>query len=83
MTIRFLAAALLLVVTSATLHAAEPAPLSPAVGLSESAAKERAALFAAPVAITHMEMGRRMVIVVHRDYHAEEPADLGHILFQS
>ena len=32
---------------SATLRAAEPAPLPPAVGLSESAAKERAALFAA------------------------------------
>ena len=47
MTIRFLAAALLLVVTSATLHAAEPAPLVPAMGLSDSAAKERAALFAA------------------------------------
>ena len=47
MIIRFLAAALLLVVTSATLHAAEPAPLAPAMGLSDSAAKERAALFAA------------------------------------
>ena len=47
MIIRFLAAALLLVVTSATLHAAEPAALPPAMGLSESAAKERAALFAA------------------------------------
>jgi tetratricopeptide (TPR) repeat protein len=47
MTIRFLAAALLLVVASAALHAAEPAPLPPATGLSESAAKERAALFAA------------------------------------
>jgi tetratricopeptide (TPR) repeat protein len=47
MIIRFLAAALLLVVTSATLHAAEPAPLPPAMGLSEGAAKERAALFAA------------------------------------
>ena len=47
MIIRFLAAALLLVVTSATLHAAEPAPLPPAIGLSDSAAKERAALFAA------------------------------------
>ena len=47
MIIRFLAAALLLVVTSATLHAAEPAPLVPAMGLSDSAAKERAALFAA------------------------------------
>jgi tetratricopeptide (TPR) repeat protein len=47
MTLRFLAAALLLVVTSATLHVAEPAPLAPAMGLSDSAAKERAALFAA------------------------------------
>jgi tetratricopeptide (TPR) repeat protein len=47
MIIRFLARALLLVVTSATLHAAEPAPLAPAMGLSDSAAKERAALFAA------------------------------------
>jgi tetratricopeptide (TPR) repeat protein len=47
MIIRFLAAALLLVVTSATLHAAEPAPLPPTMGLSDSAAKEKAALFAA------------------------------------
>jgi tetratricopeptide (TPR) repeat protein len=31
---------------SATLRAAEPAPLPPAVGLSDGAAKERAALFA-------------------------------------
>jgi hypothetical protein len=45
MTIRFFAAALLLVLGSATLRAAEPAPLPPAVGLSGSAAKERAALF--------------------------------------
>ena len=45
MTIRFFAAALLVVLASATLRAAEPAPLPPAVGLSESAAKERAALF--------------------------------------
>jgi tetratricopeptide (TPR) repeat protein len=48
MTIRFFAAALLLMLASATLlHAAEPAPLAPAMGLSDSAAKERAALFAA------------------------------------
>jgi tetratricopeptide (TPR) repeat protein len=47
MTVRFFAAALLLMLASATLRAAEPAPLPPAVGLSESAAQERAALFAA------------------------------------
>jgi tetratricopeptide (TPR) repeat protein len=48
MTIRFFAAALLLMLASATLlHAAEPAPLAPAMGLSDSTAKERAALFAA------------------------------------
>ena len=47
MILRFLTAVLLLVVVSATLHAAEPAPLAPATGLSDSAAKERAALFAA------------------------------------
>ena len=44
---RVLATALLLMPASATLHAAGPAPLPPAVGLSESAAKERVALFAA------------------------------------
>jgi tetratricopeptide (TPR) repeat protein len=48
MIIRILAAALLIVLASATLHASGPAaPLPPAVGLSESAAKQRAALFAA------------------------------------
>jgi tetratricopeptide (TPR) repeat protein len=47
MIFRVLATALLLTLASATLRAAEPAPLPPAVGLSESAAKERAALFAA------------------------------------
>jgi tetratricopeptide (TPR) repeat protein len=47
MMLRALATALLLMLASATLRAAEPAPLPPAVGLSESAAKERAALFAA------------------------------------
>jgi tetratricopeptide (TPR) repeat protein len=47
MTVHFFAAALLLVLASATLRAAEPAPLPPAAALSESAAKERAALFAA------------------------------------
>jgi len=49
MILRALATALLLTLASATLRAAEPAPapLPPAVGLSESAAKERAALFAA------------------------------------
>jgi tetratricopeptide (TPR) repeat protein len=49
MAIRVFAVAFLLVLTSATLHAAEPAPapLPPAVGLSESAAGARAALFAA------------------------------------
>jgi tetratricopeptide (TPR) repeat protein len=46
MTLRFFAAALLLVLASTTLRAAEPAPLPPAVGLSEGAAKERVALFA-------------------------------------
>jgi tetratricopeptide (TPR) repeat protein len=44
MTVRFFAAVLLLVLASTALRAAEPAP--PAAGLSESAAKERAALFA-------------------------------------
>jgi len=47
MTIRLFAVALLLVLASTTLPAAAPAPLPPAVGLSESAAEERAALFAA------------------------------------
>jgi tetratricopeptide (TPR) repeat protein len=47
MIIRVLAAALQIVLASATLHAAGPAALPPAVGLSESAAEERAALFAA------------------------------------
>jgi tetratricopeptide (TPR) repeat protein len=47
MILRALATALLLMLASAPLRAAEPAPLPPAVGLSESAAKERAALFAA------------------------------------
>jgi tetratricopeptide (TPR) repeat protein len=47
MAIRIFAAAVLLMLASATLRAAEPAPLPPAVGLSESAAKERAGLFAA------------------------------------
>lgn len=49
MTIRFFAAALLLVLAGATLRAAEPTPLPlpQAVGLSDSAAKERVALFAA------------------------------------
>jgi tetratricopeptide (TPR) repeat protein len=46
MIFRVFAAALLLMLASATLRAAEPAPLPPAVGLSESAAKERAVLFA-------------------------------------
>jgi tetratricopeptide (TPR) repeat protein len=47
MIFRVLVTALLLMLTSATLRAAEPAPAPPAVGLSESAAEERAALFAA------------------------------------
>jgi tetratricopeptide (TPR) repeat protein len=46
MIFRVLATALLLALANATLRAAEPAPLPPAMGLSESAAKERAALFA-------------------------------------
>jgi tetratricopeptide (TPR) repeat protein len=50
MTFRVFTAALLLMVASAALRAAEPATLPPAVGLSESAAKERAALFAELVA---------------------------------
>ncbi len=44
---RIIAAALLLVLAGAPLRAAEPASLPPAVGLSESAASERARLFAA------------------------------------
>jgi len=47
MTIRIFAAALLLMLASAPSYAAEPAPLPPAVGLSESAAHERARIFAA------------------------------------
>ena len=47
MIVRVLATALLLVLASATLRATVPSPLPPAVGLSESAAKERAALFTA------------------------------------
>jgi tetratricopeptide (TPR) repeat protein len=47
MIFRVFATALLLALASVTLRAAEPAPLPPAVGLSESTAKERAALFAA------------------------------------
>jgi tetratricopeptide (TPR) repeat protein len=47
MTIRIFAVALLLILVAATLRAAEPTPLPPAAGLSESAAKERATLFAA------------------------------------
>mgnify|MGYP001492505016 CR=1 FL=1 len=46
MTVRILAAAMLLMLASASLRAAEP-EIPPAVGLSASAAKERAALFAA------------------------------------
>jgi tetratricopeptide (TPR) repeat protein len=46
MIFRVFAAALLLMLAGAALPAAEPEPLLPAVGLSESAAKERAALFA-------------------------------------
>jgi tetratricopeptide (TPR) repeat protein len=44
---RALATTLLLMLASGTLRAAEPAPLPPAVGLSDSAVQERAALFAA------------------------------------
>jgi tetratricopeptide (TPR) repeat protein len=47
MTIRIIAAALLLMLAGTILRAAEPAPMPPAVGLSDGAAKERAALFAA------------------------------------
>jgi tetratricopeptide (TPR) repeat protein len=46
MILRVLATALLLMLASAPSRAAQPEPLPPAVGLSESAAKERAALFA-------------------------------------
>jgi tetratricopeptide (TPR) repeat protein len=44
---RLFAAALLLMLASAALRAAEPTTIPPAAGLNESAAKERAALFAA------------------------------------
>jgi tetratricopeptide (TPR) repeat protein len=47
MTIRIFAAALLLMLAGSALRAAEPATLPSAAGLSESAAKERATLFAA------------------------------------
>src|SRR5580704_15187381 len=47
MTIRIFAAAFLLIVACASPAAAEPAAIPPAVGLSESQATERAALFAA------------------------------------
>ncbi|MGA8613561.1 MAG: tetratricopeptide repeat protein [Xanthobacteraceae bacterium] len=47
MKFRIFAAAMLVALWSAPLCAAEPAPIPPAVGLSESAAKERANLFAA------------------------------------
>jgi len=47
MTMRIFAAAMLLAMAVGTLRAAEPTPLPPAVGLSEAAARERAALFAA------------------------------------
>src|ERR1700687_2547275 len=46
MIFRVIATALLLMLASATSRAAEPTPLPPAVGLSDSAAKERATLFA-------------------------------------
>jgi tetratricopeptide (TPR) repeat protein len=46
MTFRVFAAALLLMLASAAVHAAEPASPPPAVGLSESAARERATFFA-------------------------------------
>jgi tetratricopeptide (TPR) repeat protein len=46
MTIRIFATALLLMLASALSRAAEPAPSPPAVGLSESAAHERARIFA-------------------------------------
>ena len=44
---RVFATVILLVLVSATVRAGEPATLPPAVGLSESAAEERAALFTA------------------------------------
>ena len=47
MTIRIFATAMLLLLAGVPLRAAEPAPTPPAVGLSESAAQERAGLFAA------------------------------------
>jgi tetratricopeptide (TPR) repeat protein len=46
-TIRIIAAALLLMLPSLTLRAEESAPLPPAVGVNGDAAKEREALFAA------------------------------------
>ncbi len=47
MTLRIFVAALLFMLAGAVLRAAEPAAPPPAAGLSESAAKERAGLFAA------------------------------------
>jgi tetratricopeptide (TPR) repeat protein len=60
MKFRVMATALLLVLASTVLRAAEPTPLPPAVGLSESAAKERAALFAA-LAATKSDAEARQV----------------------
>jgi tetratricopeptide (TPR) repeat protein len=58
--LRVFATALLLALASATLRAAEPALLPPAVGLSESAAKERAALFAALAAAKNDDEAREI-----------------------
>ena len=46
MQIRIFAAVILLALSPPTLRAAEPTPLPPAIGLSDSQAKERAELFA-------------------------------------
>jgi len=59
MTIRIFAA-LVFMLAGATLRAAEPAPLPPAAGLSESAAKARTALFAA-LAAAKSDAGAREI----------------------
>jgi tetratricopeptide (TPR) repeat protein len=50
---RIVAAAILLCVAGGAAHAAEPAPLPPAIGLSDAQAKERAVLFADLAATTN------------------------------
>jgi tetratricopeptide (TPR) repeat protein len=60
MKIQAFAAVILLMLTSAPLRAAEPATLPPAVGLTASEAKDRAALFAA-LAATRSDAEARAV----------------------